>query len=360
MSVRLIRSPLLVDAGLVHGFSTRLGGVSTGRYESLNVGGKWGDDPAAVGRNRELLAADGGFALPSLCTARQVHGADVVVVDGPVEVDADALCTTTATVGVYTADCVPILVGDKHGRVAAAHAGWRGTVAEIAVRTVEKLVELGARREELYAAIGPSICVKCFEVGAEVAAEFRRWPDAVAVNLGDKPHVDLWSVNRGQLFSAGIPEAQIDARTLCTHCDPIRFSPSVAMVPASANTSASSPQGTERRLKVGGRLRAPAHGDARMRVRKAEHMGVQRLPSERLTDGTQRQIARRLAILPVADERVAGVFEVHPNLVRAAVSSRASTSVQPGKRSLTSQWVIAFLPLPTREENFLRSRGSRP
>ncbi len=229
-SSRLVRSSLLADAGLSHGFTTRLGGVSTGRYQSLNVGGKWGDDPAAVRHNRQLVASDGGFALEALYTAKQVHGARVLTVDnGAPEAfftdEADALCTTIRgrTVGVYTADCVPILVGDRQGRVGAAHAGWRGTVAEIAVRTVETLVALGATPASLYAAIGPSICVRCFEVGPEVAAEFRRWPTAVVTSLGEKPHVDLWAVNRQQLVDAGIPRAQIDAQPPCTHCDATRF-----------------------------------------------------------------------------------------------------------------------------------------
>jgi len=226
-SSRLVRSPLLAEAGFSHGFTTRLDGVSTGRYQSLNVGGKWGDDPDAVRRNRELVASDGGFALASLFTAKQVHGARVLVVDGSATLaeEADALTTTTQghAVGVYTADCVPILVGDRDGRVAAAHAGWRGTVAEIAVRTVEQLVALGAKPAQLWAALGPSICVRCFEVGPEVAAEFRRWPDAVATTYGEKPHIDLWAVNRQQLLAAGIPVAHLDTTPPCTHCDPTHY-----------------------------------------------------------------------------------------------------------------------------------------
>jgi len=228
VSVRLLRSSLLTAAGLSHGFTTRLGGVSTGRYQSLNVGAKWGDDPAAVQRNRALVADDGHFQLAELRTAKQVHGARVLVADDTADtltVEADALCTSTKgrAVGIYTADCVPILVGDKQGRVAAAHAGWRGTVAEIAVRTVEALVTLGADPASLYAAIGPSICVRCFEVGPEVAEEFRRWPAAVATSFGEKPHVDLWAVNRQQLVDAGIPASHIDAQPPCTHCDATQF-----------------------------------------------------------------------------------------------------------------------------------------
>src|SRR6476659_5829535 len=128
----LVTSRLLT--GLRHGFSTRRGGVSIGRYATLNVGGKWGDDPAHVEHNRRRLAAAGGFALDGLYTARQVHGARVAVVAEGVtrervaETEADAVVTVVpdTVVGVYTADCVPILYSDGEGRVAAAHAGWRG------------------------------------------------------------------------------------------------------------------------------------------------------------------------------------------------------------------------------------------
>ncbi|MGZ3428856.1 MAG: polyphenol oxidase family protein, partial [Polyangia bacterium] len=165
--------------GLRHGFSTRRGGVSTGRYATLNVGGKWGDDPEHVAHNRRRLAAAGGFDLSRLYTARQVHGARVaLVVEGTLpervaETEADVVVTAQpgAVVGVYTADCVPILVADDEGRVAAAHAGWRGTVAGVAAAAVEALVSIGARRERLRAALGPSICARCFEVGDEVATQ---------------------------------------------------------------------------------------------------------------------------------------------------------------------------------------------
>src|SRR5581483_6632801 len=127
---------------------------------TLNVGAKWGDDPERVAHNRRRLAAAGGFSLERLFTATQVHGARVAVVtegvlpDRVAAVEADALVAVTpgATVGVYTADCVPILLADRDGRVAAAHAGWRGTVKGVAPAAVEALVSFGAKREEIRAA----------------------------------------------------------------------------------------------------------------------------------------------------------------------------------------------------------------
>lgn len=218
--------------GVRHGFSTRRGGVSTGAYATLNVGGKWGDDPEAVAHNRRRLAAAGGFELARLYTARQVHGARVaLVVEGTLPervaaTEADVVVTALpgAVVGVYTADCVPILLADDEGRVAAAHAGWRGTVQGVAAAAVEALVSIGARRERLRAALGPSICARCFEVGEEVAAEFDALVRGVVVRIeGQKPHVDLQAANRALLAAAGVRVEHIDAAPPCTMCEPERF-----------------------------------------------------------------------------------------------------------------------------------------
>jgi YfiH family protein len=220
-------------SGLRHGFSTRRGGVSTGRYATLNVGSKWGDDPEHVAHNRRRLAAAGGFDWSRLYTARQVHGARVaLVVDGTLpervaEIEADVVATAQpgAVVGVYTADCVPILLGDVDGRVAAAHAGWRGTVQGVAAAAVEALVSIGARRERLRAALGPSICARCFEVGEEVAAAFAELTPSAVIRPtdGGKPHVDLWEANRLLLVAAGVPATAIDATPPCTMCEAERF-----------------------------------------------------------------------------------------------------------------------------------------
>jgi purine-nucleoside/S-methyl-5'-thioadenosine phosphorylase / adenosine deaminase len=228
----IVTSPLLVEAGVRHGFSTRRGGVSEGRYATLNVGGKWGDDPEKVEHNRKRLAAAGGFDWNVLHTAKQVHGARVaVVVEGVdkarvADTEADALVSVVpgTAVGVYTADCVPILYADDEGRVAAAHAGWRGTVKGVAQAAVEALVSVGARRERIRAAVGPSICARCFEVGEEVAEAFDKLtPDAVIRAPGQKPHVDLQLANKLLLLLAGLREDRIDAAPPCTLHEPDRF-----------------------------------------------------------------------------------------------------------------------------------------
>lgn len=232
MSALFVTSPLLDAAGVRHGFSTRAGGVSTGRYATLNVGGKWGDDAANVTENRRRLAAAGGFDLARLATARQVHGARVLVVDdahppatlAAEEADAIATALPGSVLGVYTADCVPLVIADDAGRAVAVHAGWRGTAARIAAVAVDTLVALGARRDRLVAALGPSICARCFEVGEEVATVFDALtPAAVTRRAGEKPHVDLRLANRAILVDAGLDPARVDAAPPCTMCEVERF-----------------------------------------------------------------------------------------------------------------------------------------
>ena len=160
--MEILRSRLLDP--FPHGFTTRLGGLSRPPYDALNLGEGVGDDPAAVAESWRRLALAAGV---SFARVRQVHGARVVVAEragGPGD-EADAVATRTPGVAAYVsvADCVPVLVADPRGNaVAAAHAGWRGTIARVAARAVEALVGMGARREDLVAAVGPSIGPCCY------------------------------------------------------------------------------------------------------------------------------------------------------------------------------------------------------
>lgn len=212
---------------VVHGFTDRRGGHSQGRFATLNLGERWGDDPDAVRRNLEAVADAGGFDPAWLVRVRQVHGAVALrageVVAGS---EADALwCHRDdgpCVVGVLTADCVPVLLADREGEaVAAVHSGWRGTVAGVVSETVRALAEAGVPPERLVAAIGPCIELAAFEVGEEVAAQLdeafverERWA---------KPHVDLVGVVRSQLEAAGVPLAAIERVGSCTHANPDRY-----------------------------------------------------------------------------------------------------------------------------------------
>lgn len=119
-------------------------------------------------------------------------------------------------ISVRTADCYPILLADAKNRaVAAVHAGWRGTAAQIVRKTLQKMTtEFGTSPGDVYAAIGPGIGVCCYEVGEEVARKF---------GYDAKTHLDLASENRNQLESAGVPPGNIEALGVCTFCDAERF-----------------------------------------------------------------------------------------------------------------------------------------
>ncbi len=214
-------------SAFTHGFTTRKGGVSQGRHATLNLGSRWGDDPEAVAENLRRVADAGGFAPEQLARVKQVHGDAVLAVhelDKASEADAlwihrDHPGAVGVVIGVMTADCVPILLCDRQGSMAAAiHSGWRGTVADIAARAVETLRGAGADPGDLFAAIGPCIEVDAFEVGEEVAAQF---DERFVARAGfAKPHVDLVARVRAQLEGVGIPANQIERVGGCTHANP--------------------------------------------------------------------------------------------------------------------------------------------
>ncbi|MGI8743468.1 MAG: peptidoglycan editing factor PgeF [Bryobacteraceae bacterium] len=158
-----------------------------------------------------------------LTSVRQVHSDQVVVANGHPGLigEGDALITNQGgtLVSVRTADCFPILIADLRNRaVAAVHAGWRGTVAGIAVKAVQALAtQLGSRREDLRIVIGPGIGPCCFEVGPEVAVQFKTlFPERADLLISAK--LDLAQANLRQLVADGISPSQIGTAGLCTCC----------------------------------------------------------------------------------------------------------------------------------------------
>lgn len=223
---RLLRSRLLTQLGVQHGFTTRVGGVSSGRFTSLNLGQTWGDDPACASENLRLAAQDAGFETQRLCQVQQVHGKLVLPLTEPERRirQADGMATADALVlGVLSADCVSILLADDLGRVAAVHAGWRGTVAGIAREAVEALTQLGAEQASLRAAMAPSIGPCCFEVQADVAEPFGKVAPGSVQQRDGRLFVDLWHANRQWLLDAGLRRDHIDDRPPCTCCDEQRY-----------------------------------------------------------------------------------------------------------------------------------------
>jgi YfiH family protein len=173
MTLPSVTDPAL--AGIAHGFFTRLGGVSTGPYASLNASLSGGDDRAAVMENRARVAQALGARPEHLLGLTQVHSAEVVTVTEPWApgegARADAMVTRVRglALGVITADCGPILFADHAaGIVGAAHAGWRGAVSGILEATVTAMVALGAERARIVAVVGPCIRQNSYEVAADL------------------------------------------------------------------------------------------------------------------------------------------------------------------------------------------------
>ena len=180
---------------IVHGFSTRPGGASMlNEKPSLNLGFTEWDERERVVANREKFMAVLGAREMPLVTARQFHSDVIhVVADSRAEAEkADALVTGTPglLLGVQTADCVPILLADPRRRVVAAiHAGWRGTLSRIAVKTLGRMrMEFGTQPRDVIVAIGPAIGRCCYEVGPEVAQAFAAGPIATITSRGCVPN----------------------------------------------------------------------------------------------------------------------------------------------------------------------------
>jgi polyphenol oxidase len=174
-TVTMIHSTALREAAptIRHAFFTRRGGVSTGIYAALNVGFGSDDRREHVVENRRRAMAALDLPASALTTLYQVHGADVVIAEsggakGEPAPKADALVTTEPGValGILTADCVPVLFADRrNGVIGAAHSGWKGAESGVLEATVTTMIDLGAQRANIVAAVGPAIAQNSYEVG---------------------------------------------------------------------------------------------------------------------------------------------------------------------------------------------------
>ena len=218
-----------------HGFSTRLGGVSQiPHLASMNLGRNLSDDPEAVAENYRIISDAIGLPANSLVYTKQIHSADVLTV-GKADIGKTYACDGLVTaekgvsVGVLTADCVPILFWCENTAVGAAHAGWRGTVGGIQQNTVKALETLGAKTEDIKVAIGASIHRCCYEVGNDFfeSVSDLRGRDFAARHIAPaengKFHADLLSMNVELLLEAGIREENMGVSPYCTACDPNLF-----------------------------------------------------------------------------------------------------------------------------------------
>lgn len=219
--------------GIRHAFFTRNGGVSQGVYDSLNGGVGSSDAPEHVAENRSRMALSLGVRPERFLTLYQIHSPDVIVVDEPWSPDsrprADALVTRVPdlAIGVSTADCGPLLFADSEARVVgAAHAGWRGAFTGIIEQTIAAMEKLGASRDNIAIALGPTIRQTNYEVGPEFVARFlaadidntRFFADA---EREGHAMFDLTGYIASRVEQAGI--VNFEDLGLCTYAEPERF-----------------------------------------------------------------------------------------------------------------------------------------
>ena len=251
----------LEKAGFVNAFSTRLGGVSSLPLNALSLSYFKGDSKDNTDENRRRFLKAINAEHASIITARQTHSTERCTVESKQEADVpplecDALITRLKGVllGIQTADCLPILIGDvKSGVVAAIHAGWRGTAGRITERTVSDLMLVhGVNPRDCVAALGPAACVDCYEVGEDVIERYKKefgyWRNLL-VNFKEngKAHLDVRAANVQQLRFCGFSDDRIHLSEYCTmHQNDLFFS--------YRRESKGQPAGVGRSLSVIGKL----------------------------------------------------------------------------------------------------------
>lgn len=239
--ITYLQFPALEQTGIVkHAFSTRLGGVSEPPFDTMNFTTARGDNPAHVMENFNRMAAALAVDTDHMVLARQTHTTNIRTVTeadagkGIVKErdyqDIDGLITNVPGIMLVTfyADCVPLYILDPvHKAIGLSHSGWQGTVGRMGRETLLKMAqEYHTRPADVIAAIGPSICRDCYEVGREVADAFYRQFGQKAKRLltanktAGKYQLDLWEANRIILEEAGVDPKQIHVTDICTRCNP--------------------------------------------------------------------------------------------------------------------------------------------
>ncbi|MBQ4521802.1 MAG: peptidoglycan editing factor PgeF [Lachnospiraceae bacterium] len=239
-NVSFIQFPIFKDFPLVHGFSTRLGGVSKDHLSSMNF--KRGEDESEenIQKNFELFAKALGISKHQLVLSQQTHTTNIRVVTKedkgkgillPQDYkDVDGLITKEEDIFlmIFGADCVPVFYYDPVKKViGASHCGWKGTKGLFPKKMLERMKEeFGSNSADVITAIGPSICRDCYEVSKDVADEFLEvyskedYQKIVRDDKNGKYHIDLWEANRITLKNAGVKKENIFVGNLCTCCNP--------------------------------------------------------------------------------------------------------------------------------------------
>jgi YfiH family protein len=229
----MIKASTLAFDGIRHGFFTREGGVSGGLYATLNGGVGSKDDAGHVAENRARMAGALGVAPERFLTAYQIHSPQVLVVETPWTAEtrprADAIVTRmrALAIGISTADCGPVLLADPKARViGAAHAGWRGALTGVVEAAIGAMEQLGAKRGEIRAVLGPMIRQQNYEVGADLIARFGAEDPAsnrffAAAARDGHAMFNLAGYISSRLSRAGIHH--IEDLGHCTYADPAKF-----------------------------------------------------------------------------------------------------------------------------------------
>ncbi len=233
--------PMLEEqSGFIHGFSTRLGGVSKEHLFSMNLSYSRGDEPANVDENYRRIAAAIGFSEKDLVFSDQTHtnnvrkvtsedrGKGITRVRDYTDVDGMITNEPGLVLATFYADCVPLYFIDPvHKAIGLSHSGWRGTVQKIGKVTVQKMTqEYGTDPSDIIAAIGPSICQDCYEVSADVIEEFQKvfeekdWDALFYKKENEKYQLNLWEANHKIMLEAGILDEHISITDICTCCNP--------------------------------------------------------------------------------------------------------------------------------------------
>lgn len=227
------------DADIVHAFSTRIGGISTNQYSSMNLSYTVGDDEKNVLENFEKFSESIKIPVDNMVYSHQTHTANVMKV-GKEHLgmgikkersfhDVDGLITNEKGVCLVTsyADCVPLFIVDNNKKaIGLSHAGWRGTVCNIAANTVELMEkEFNTNSKDLKVFIGPSICANCYEVSLDVAEKFINkyginvFNEIVIPKDNGKYKLNLWAANKTNFIEAGVLPENIFTTDICTSCN---------------------------------------------------------------------------------------------------------------------------------------------
>lgn len=239
--VRYLQFPALIETGVCrHLFSTRMGGVSKGHLGTMNLSYSRGDEKENVDENFRRIADVLDCSMEDFVLSHQTHTTNVKVVTaqdkgrGIVKelgyTDIDGLVTNEPGIVLSTfyADCVPLFLVDPVKKaIGLSHSGWRGTVEKMGKVTIQKMTqEYGSDPKDIIAAIGPSICVDCYEVSMDVADAFREafkeadnLEQIVIPKSREKAQLNLWEANLAVFLEAGVKKENIILPDICTACN---------------------------------------------------------------------------------------------------------------------------------------------